>query len=545
MAVTYHKSSRTIRGITYDYNDTFKCYAANSGAVDSEGTQGSAAALTKGETYTFKGYATDDDTGGTLTSYPYLIADDLGNNRGWYRENIFPYATYKVTYNANGGSGAPSAQTKTYGTALTLSSTKPTRTGYTFKCWNTKSDGSGTNYNAGASYSSNSAVTLYAIWTEHYLTMSYYSNGATWAFDDALNAVGSGKNVKVFEYKFYYGNDYSIYGLANYSNSTGSVYMTRTGHTATGDWGTTTSGGTLINENTTFTNGQSVAKALGKDISSGNASINVYAQWTENKLTINYYSNYANYGTYQGETLNVSANSNTLLFSREILYDNSYTDGLADVQNQNYLYLSRAGYTPTGYWGTSANGGTLVDQKTSFSTGQDFAQAFGKTLENGNASVNVYPQWQINTYTINYDSNGGTGSMNSQTVEWDEDFVVSANTFEKEGYKCIGYNVKRSSDNKWYVTGQKWQSESDIELNVYTKKLYVEGEDNHTMGLSWTDGTTETDTFTFYAVWKLSGVIYIDNGVTLEPYLPYIDNGTSWDLYLAYVDNGTEWNIIS
>ena len=125
MAVTHHESSRTIRGITYTYGATFECYAANSGAVDSEGTQGSASALTKGETYTFKGYATDDDNDGALTSYPYLVYDSLGNARGWYKENVFPYATYKVTYNANGGSGVPSAQTKTYGTALTLSSIKP------------------------------------------------------------------------------------------------------------------------------------------------------------------------------------------------------------------------------------------------------------------------------------------------------------------------------------------------------------------------------------------------------------------------------------
>ena len=43
--------------------------------------------------------------------------------------------SYSVKYNANGGSGAPSSQTKWHGTALTLSSTKPTRTGYTFKGW--------------------------------------------------------------------------------------------------------------------------------------------------------------------------------------------------------------------------------------------------------------------------------------------------------------------------------------------------------------------------------------------------------------------------
>ena len=49
-------------------------------------------------------------------------------------------ASYKVTYNANGGSGAPSAQTKYYGTTLKLSTTKPTRNGYNFKGWGTSAD---------------------------------------------------------------------------------------------------------------------------------------------------------------------------------------------------------------------------------------------------------------------------------------------------------------------------------------------------------------------------------------------------------------------
>ena len=57
--------------------------------------------------------------------------------------------------------------------------------------------------------------------------------------------------------------------------------------------------------------------------------------------------------------------------------------------------------------------------------------------------------------------------------------------------------------------------------------------------------TTGDQTITLYAVWKLSGVVYIDNGTTFEPYLTYIDNGTSWDLYLMYVDDGIDWNIIS
>jgi len=83
---------------------------------------------------------------------------------------IWATKTYSVSYNANGGTGAPASQTKTHGVTLTLSSTTPTRatvgnTSYTFNGWNTASDGTGTNYSAGGSYTVNAAVTLYAKWT--------------------------------------------------------------------------------------------------------------------------------------------------------------------------------------------------------------------------------------------------------------------------------------------------------------------------------------------------------------------------------------------
>lgn len=83
---------------------------------------------------------------------------------------IWTAKTYTVSYNANLGTGAPSNQTKTHDVTLTLSSTAPTRatvgsTSYAFNGWNTASDGTGTNYSAGGSYTANAAVTLYAKWT--------------------------------------------------------------------------------------------------------------------------------------------------------------------------------------------------------------------------------------------------------------------------------------------------------------------------------------------------------------------------------------------
>ena len=90
---------------------------------------------------------------------------------------IWTTDTYTVSYNANSGSGAPASQTKTYNEDLTLSSTVPTKSGNTFVEWNTKSDGTGTGYQPGGTYSANAGATLYAIWTATVYTVTYDANG--------------------------------------------------------------------------------------------------------------------------------------------------------------------------------------------------------------------------------------------------------------------------------------------------------------------------------------------------------------------------------
>ena len=89
-------------------------------------------------------------------------------------------ASHTVSYNANGGTGAPSNQTKWYGTILTLSNTKPSRNGYTFKGWATSSGG-GVAYNPGGQYGADSNITLYAVWDPNKWTVSYNANGGTGA----------------------------------------------------------------------------------------------------------------------------------------------------------------------------------------------------------------------------------------------------------------------------------------------------------------------------------------------------------------------------
>ncbi len=80
-----------------------------------------------------------------------------------------PKYSYAVKYDANGGSGAPSAQTKWHGETLALSSAKPTRSGYTFVGWNTDKTAVKSQYAPGASYTGNAALTLYAVWKLAYV----------------------------------------------------------------------------------------------------------------------------------------------------------------------------------------------------------------------------------------------------------------------------------------------------------------------------------------------------------------------------------------
>ena len=89
-------------------------------------------------------------------------------------------ASYPVSYNENGGTGAPDNQTKWGYQTLTLSSTKPTRTGYSFQGWATSADGD-VAYKPGANYTANAPVTLYAVWKADTYTVTYDDNGGTGA----------------------------------------------------------------------------------------------------------------------------------------------------------------------------------------------------------------------------------------------------------------------------------------------------------------------------------------------------------------------------
>ena len=113
--------------------------------------------------YTFGGWSVS--AGGTKN---YDAGETYTGNADLTLYAVWHIITYQVRFDANGGSSAPSAQTKTYGTDLTLSSAVPSIDRYNFKGWATAANGSAV-YQAGGIYSNNASVTLYAVWELAYI----------------------------------------------------------------------------------------------------------------------------------------------------------------------------------------------------------------------------------------------------------------------------------------------------------------------------------------------------------------------------------------
>lgn len=137
--------------------------------------------------------------------------------------------SYTVAYNANGGSGAPGSQTKWYGTALTLSTAKPTRTGYSFLGWSTSKTATSATYAAGGSYTANAAATLYAVWKANTYKISYNANGGSGAPAAQTKAHGS---TLVLSSKKPTRANYTFLGWSTSATATTATYAAGASYTA-------------------------------------------------------------------------------------------------------------------------------------------------------------------------------------------------------------------------------------------------------------------------------------------------------------------------
>lgn len=87
----------------------------------------------------------------------------------------------------------------------------------------------------------------------------------------------------------------------------------------------------------------------------------------------------------------------------------------------------KTGYTCS--WNTSADG-----KGTTYNAGDVTDKLNTQTL---------YAVCKANSYTVSYNSNGGSGTMTNDTATYDSNFITKKNTFTKTGYTFNGWNEKQ------------------------------------------------------------------------------------------------------
>ena len=108
--------------------------------------------------------------------------------------------------------------------------------------------------------------------------------------------------------------------------------------------------------------------------------------------------------------------------------DQTFTYDQAQKLDANTF--TKDGYTFSG-WNTSANG-----------TGTTYTNEQEVVNLATSGTVTLYAQWSANTYTVEFDANTGTGTMNDQSFTYDQAQKLQANSFTKDGYTFSGWNTR-------------------------------------------------------------------------------------------------------
>ena len=217
---TYYASYTYTVTATYRYNNTSTANKATAymgytgGKVGAKPTVAASPSKTG---YTFRGWSTSSAYNGSVAT-PGTITGDTTYYASFSK-------TVTLTYNGQSGTGVPAKQTGTVymdyknavtGAKITISSQKPTRSGYAFVKWNDKTDGSGTGYSHSGSITISDNKTIYAIWFG-----STTPSGVTVKEGTQVSFSVTGTNVS--KYQWYKATSSTGTGTA-ISGATGSTY---------------------------------------------------------------------------------------------------------------------------------------------------------------------------------------------------------------------------------------------------------------------------------------------------------------------------------
>ncbi len=454
--------------------------------------------------YKFIGWSMSESSASTVTTVE-LSQFDADNSVTVYAVWEKLYRVYYDSNNATSGTAPKDSTWYNSGDDATVANHGTiARTGYSFGGWNSKADGSGTDYAEGSTFVMPAAdVTLYANWIQNKYNLKYETGVSAdvvvtsmpanefgieyelvkdgYALDDTTVPqregytfagwkVGSVSNATKAKFSDFNNADMTAVATAQWTES---IYqIVYNANSPTGDDANVTSlpstakvkysklaagytlsgapkcsGYTFLGWSKT-TDGAVVTTVDVNDITNGSDTINVYAKWEK---TI--------YGT---EVIYRSG------FEKKYKYDvdGYYTDTVNDISQPYEIlpnnWFSRKGYTFNGWYISRETGEvTVMDSLANMLNLSDVGDKYypgDLTTISGKTYLTVI--WELNKYNIKYDKNTsdevtkmpkdelGIDVEENFWLNWDKDAYlrnVPESVPKREGYKFLGWSLAADS----------------------------------------------------------------------------------------------------
>lgn len=158
-----------------------------------------------------------------------------------------------------------------------------------------------------------------------------------------------------------------------------------------------------------------------------------------NKLTLNYHADGAqSWNDFQDIVQDVS--NKDVVYSEAKKYGDTFDsqDGLVNVNR-----LTKKGYTAVANtWTIKEAGNKKVMDNVGLAKSQDVADYCGvlDEFEKNDTTIDLYPIWTPNTYTLTYDLDGGSfNASTTQLFKYGSEDAISSETPNKAGYSFAGW----------------------------------------------------------------------------------------------------------
>ena len=379
-----------------------------------------------------------------------------------------------IRYDPNGGDGDAFTKVGDSGTTATTAEAGVfLRKGHTFAGWNTKADGTGTAYQAGADVAypaEGDTLTLYAQWEAN----AYKTEFRDWRGRTITSGTAR------------YGTTPTVPALAdttwladpdmNFDNVDG----------WRDDWWhgspTFTKDGLTVNSRDTRANGKTVG---------ANAAIHVEADADYSE------ANATNAAKSSGIGFNINNGSNSYRGwnacpnGRQCEVDAVLTAGFASSQTiEPWVQIANDQFNGYGTATVHHMQLTQVDPATHNGIARDgyVFTGWDKDPSKPVEGDTVYTaRYRPAVYKVRFDANGGTGTMADQSHTYDRKQALTANTFARDGYRFTGWNTR--GDGKGKAFTDKQTVTNLLAHDGATGVLYAQWERLPETALPWSGGT--------------------------------------------------------